>query len=83
MGGKLGGEFASPEAPQKLCGGAVGGNADDAQIGLRVLFHILKIFSGASDDEDFPNQRLCIKAGWDGADDSIEIQVFPYLVFIQ
>ena len=53
VGGKLGGEFASVlVAPQQLRGGAVGCNADDAQIGLRVLFHILKIFAGAGDDED-------------------------------
>ena len=84
VGGKLGGEFASVlVAPQQLRGGAVGCNADDAQIGLRVLFHILKIFAGAGDDEDSPNEGFCIKAGGDGADDPGQVQILLHFRFVQ
>ena len=80
VGGQLGGELAAVlVAPQQLGGGAVLGDADDAQIVLRVLLHILEVFAGAGDDKVLADEGSGVKAGGDGADDVVHVQVLGNL----
>lgn len=63
VGGKLGSKSSAVLiSPKKLRRGAVRGNTDNSEIGFGIEFHVLEIFSRTRHDEDFPDQRLCVKA---------------------
>ena len=84
VGRQFGGELAAVlVAPQKLRGAAIRGDADDAQLGFRVIADVLKILAGAGDDEDLSRQGLCVEADGDSADDMIQIQIDSHHLFVQ
>ncbi len=84
VGGKLGGELASVAvAPEQLRRLAAVGEADKAKIHDGGILDVLEIFSGAGDKEVFPFQLRGGKAGGDGTQDLVGVQVFLHFRLVQ